>query len=168
MFSEEMEVASPPWGSHPHGVKGLWALGGLTVSTVAGHRTGHKPYAKRWVEAVVKPREDGAYAHQHLNFIPFGKVHGRKAKASNRTTGNPAVRHYRGATGNVSHGGIVNPSCIERAGMETPHLKRGAPVLYPNSKQREFGNNETDLGETVEVMKLEPVPVDAHYSSMRS
>jgi len=133
MFSEEMEVASPPWGSHPHGVKGLWALGGLTVSTVAGHRTGHKPYAKRWVEAVVKPREDGAYAHQHLNFIPFGKVHGRKAKASNRTTGNPAVRHYRGATGNVSHGGIVNPSCIERAGMETPHLKRGAPVLYPNT-----------------------------------
>ena len=85
MSSEETEAASPPWGSHPHGVKGLWALGGLTVSTVAGHRTGHKPYAKRWVEAVVKPREDGAYVHQHLNFIPFGKVHGRKAKASNRT-----------------------------------------------------------------------------------
>jgi hypothetical protein len=32
------------------------------------------------------------------------------------------------------------------------------------SKQREFGYNETDLGETVEVMKPEPVPVDAHYS----
>jgi hypothetical protein len=63
---------------------------------VVGHRTDHKPYAKRWVEAVVKPREDGAYAHQHLNFIPLGKVHGRKAKASNRTMGNPAVRHYRG------------------------------------------------------------------------
>jgi len=73
MFSEEMEVASPPWGSHPHGVKGLWALGGLTVSTVVGHRTGHKPYAKRWVEAVVKPREDGAYAHQHLNFVSLGR-----------------------------------------------------------------------------------------------
>jgi hypothetical protein len=52
---------------------------------MVGHRTDHKWYAKRWVEAVVKPREDGAYAHQHLNFIPFGKVHGRKAKASNRT-----------------------------------------------------------------------------------
>jgi hypothetical protein len=46
--------------------KGLWALGGPTVSTVVGHRTGHKPYAKRWVEAVVKPREEGAYVHQHL------------------------------------------------------------------------------------------------------
>ena len=99
MFSEETETASPPWGSHSHGAKGLWALGGLTVSTVVGHRTGHKRYAKRWVEAVVKPREDGAYVHQHLNFISFGKVHGRKAKASNRTMGNPAVRHYRGAAG---------------------------------------------------------------------
>jgi len=73
MFSEEMEVASLPWGSHPHGAKGLWVLGGLTVSTVVGHRTGHKPYAKRWVEAVVKPREDGAYAHQHLNFVSLGR-----------------------------------------------------------------------------------------------
>jgi hypothetical protein len=43
MPSEEAEGASPPWGSHPHGAKGLWALGGPTVSTVVGHRTGHKP-----------------------------------------------------------------------------------------------------------------------------
>ena len=34
---------------------------------------------------MVKPGEDGAYVHQHLNFISFGKDHGRKAKASNRT-----------------------------------------------------------------------------------
>jgi hypothetical protein len=60
MSSEETEAASPPGGSHPHGAKGLWALGGLTVSTVLGHRIDHKPYAKRWVEAMVKPREEGA------------------------------------------------------------------------------------------------------------
>jgi hypothetical protein len=59
---------------------------------VVGHRTDLKPYAKRWAEAVVKPREDGAYVHQHFNFNSLGKVHGRKAKASNRTLGNPAVR----------------------------------------------------------------------------
>ena len=150
MFSEEMEVASPPWGSHPHGVKGLWALGGLTVSTVAGHRTGHKPYAKRWVEAVVKPREDGAYAHQHLNFIPFGKVHGRKAKASNRTTGNPAVRHYRGATGNVSHGGTVNPSCNRKSrnGNPPPNAER-ARALSQQARQRQPPTLiEVDVGET--------------------
>jgi hypothetical protein len=52
---------------------------------VVGHRTDYKPSVKRWVEAVVKPREDGAHVHQHFNFISFGKVHGRKAKASNRT-----------------------------------------------------------------------------------
>ena len=85
MSSEETEAASPPWGSHPRGAKGLWALGGLTISTAVGHRTDPQPYAQRWAEAVVKPREDGAYVHQHLNFISSGKVHGRKAKASNRT-----------------------------------------------------------------------------------
>ena len=53
-------------------------------------------------EPVVKPREGGAYVHQPLNLISFGKDQGRKAKASNRTTGNPAVRHYRGASGNVA------------------------------------------------------------------
>jgi hypothetical protein len=58
MFSEETEAASPAWGSHLHGAKGLWALGGLTVCTVVGLRTGHKPYVMRWGEAVVKPREE--------------------------------------------------------------------------------------------------------------
>jgi hypothetical protein len=46
MFSEEMEAASPPCGSHLHGAKGLWALGGLTACTVVGHRTDHKPYVR--------------------------------------------------------------------------------------------------------------------------
>ena len=85
MSSEETEGASPQGGLHPPWAKGLWALGGLTVSTAVGHRTGHKPYAKRWVEVVVKPREGGVYVHQPLNFISLGKVPGRKAKASNRT-----------------------------------------------------------------------------------
>ena len=40
MPSEEMEGASPPWGSHPHGTLGTWRA---QVSTVVGHRTGHKP-----------------------------------------------------------------------------------------------------------------------------
>jgi hypothetical protein len=43
MFSEETESASPQWGSHSHWAKGLWALGGLTVSTGVGHSTGRKP-----------------------------------------------------------------------------------------------------------------------------
>jgi hypothetical protein len=46
--------------------------------------------------------DDGAYVHQRLNLGTKGKAHRRNAKASNRTTGNPAVRHYRGASGNVA------------------------------------------------------------------
>jgi len=53
-------------------------------------------------EARSKPFDDGTYAHQRLNLGTKGKAHGRNAKASNRTTGNPVVRHYRGASGNVA------------------------------------------------------------------
>src|SRR5215472_13151129 len=131
MSSEETEAASPPCGSHRHGAKGLWALGGLTVSTVVGHRTDPKPYAKRWVEAVDKPRVDGAYVHQHLNFISFGKIHGRKAKASNRTMGNPAVRHYRGASGNVAMVEMRSHLAIERARLVTLHLQQARRSSIP-------------------------------------
>jgi hypothetical protein len=43
MSSEEAEGTSPQWGAYLHWAKGLWAPGGLTISTVVGHRTGHKP-----------------------------------------------------------------------------------------------------------------------------
>jgi hypothetical protein len=51
--------------------------------------------------------------------------------------GNLAVRDFRGASRNVRHGEIVNPSAIERAGTETPHLQRGArSISIPTSKCR--------------------------------
>lgn len=81
-------------GSHPHGAKGLWALGGLTVCTVVGHRTDHKPYGKRWIEAVVKPRADGAYVHQHLTFILFWegpRKKGQGFKPDRGKSGRPAL-----------------------------------------------------------------------------
>jgi hypothetical protein len=134
MFSEETEAVSPPWGSHPHGAKGLWALGGLTVCAVVGHRTGHMPYVKRRVEAVDKPRADGAHAHQRLNFISYGKVHGRKAKASNRTMGNPAVRHYRGAFGNVAMVEMGSHLAIERARLVTLHLQQARRSSIPTTR----------------------------------
>ena len=46
--------------------------------------------------------DGGAYAHQRLNLGTMGKAHGRNAKASNRTSRNSAVRHYRGASWNVA------------------------------------------------------------------
>jgi len=44
----------------------------------------------------------GAYCESALKPRPTGKAQGRKAKTPNRTLGNPAVRDYRGASGNVA------------------------------------------------------------------
>ena len=41
---------------------------------------------------------------------------------------------FRGASRTVRHGETVNPTAIERAGPETPHLQRGALDLYPNRR----------------------------------
>jgi hypothetical protein len=46
--------------------------------------------------------------------------------------GNPAVRHYRGASGNVTLVEMGTHLATERAGMVTLHLTVGAPELYPN------------------------------------
>jgi hypothetical protein len=40
--------------------------------------------------------------------------------------------------------GMRTRLAIERAGTVTPHLKRGAPVLYPNLT----GNGEEQIGQT--------------------
>jgi hypothetical protein len=40
--------------------------------------------------------------------------------------------------------GMRTRLAIERAGTVTPHLKRGAPVLYPNPN----GNGEQQIGRT--------------------
>ena len=118
MFSEEMEVASLPWGSHPHGAKGLWALGGPTVSTGVGHRTDPKPYARRWVEAVVKPREDWGVGAPALKLHLAWEGPWKKGQGFKPDLGNPAVRHYRGASGNVAVVDIFPRTA-------------GAPEFYP-------------------------------------
>ena len=120
MPSEEMEDAFPPWGSHPHGAKGLWALGGPTVSTVVGHTEPAISRAKRWVEAVVKPGEDGAYVSSALKLHLHWEGPRKRGQGFKPDRGNPAVRHYRGAAGNVSHGGNENPSCNRKSRNGNP------------------------------------------------
>ena len=53
-------------------------------------------------EAINKPAVAGVHANQRLNLAGTGKADRRNAKASNRHLGNPAVRHYRGASGNAT------------------------------------------------------------------
>ena len=46
--------------------------------------------------------------------------------------GNPAVRHYRGASENVTLVEMCSHLATERAGMGTLYLTVGASELYPN------------------------------------
>ena len=46
--------------------------------------------------------------------------------------GNPAVRHYRGASENVTLVELCSHLATERAGMGTLHLTVGASEFYPN------------------------------------
>ncbi len=48
----------------------------------------------RWVEAVVKPDEDGAYVHQHLNLLSYWEGPRKKSqgfKPDHGKSGRPAL-----------------------------------------------------------------------------
>ena len=79
-----------------------------------------------------KPGVAGVYTDQRLNLSKPREGPLKKCQGFKPDPGNLAVRDFRGASRNVRHGETVNPSAIERAGPETPHLQRGALDLYPN------------------------------------
>ena len=81
----------------------------------------------------------GAYTDQRLNLSKPWEGSQKKCRGFKPDPGNLAVRHYRGASGNVSHGGIVNP-CLQskERDTETSHLKQGAPDFYPNLRRQRW------------------------------
>ena len=84
-----------------------------------------------------KPAEVGADANRRLNLAEVGKAQGRKySRDSEPDLGKPAVRDYRGASGNVAHGGNVNPSRNRKSENGKPPPTAGAPKLYPNQGER--------------------------------
>jgi hypothetical protein len=56
--------------------------------------------------------------------------------------GNPAVRHYRGASENVTLVEMCSHLATERAGMGTLHLTVGASEFYPNGAADKAANLE--------------------------
>ena len=81
--------------------------------------------------------EGRAYANQRLSLTEDGKASGRKAKVSKPDLGNPAVRDYRGASGNVSHGGNVHPSCNRKSGKrKPPTYSEARPISIPIGSHR--------------------------------
>jgi len=101
MPSEEAEGASPPWGSHPWGKRDSGHLAG----TPSARWSGTEPAisrAKRWVEAVVKPGEEGAYVSSALKLHLDWEGPRKRGQGFKPDRGNPAVRHYR-RTNDIMH-----------------------------------------------------------------
>jgi len=81
---------------------------------------------------VGKPGVAGVYTNQRLNLSKPWEGPRKICQGFKPDSGNLTVRHYRGASGNVRHGGNVNPFRNRKSGTETPHLQRGAPDFYPS------------------------------------
>jgi hypothetical protein len=92
---------------------------------------------------VGKPGVAGVYTDQRLNLSKPWEGPLKKCQGFKPDPGNLAVRDFRGASRNVRHGETVNPSAIERAGPETPHLQRGALDLYPNPARSRWCKSTT-------------------------
>src|SRR5215470_12650627 len=71
-------------------------------------------------EAVGKPGMAGAYTTQRLNLSKPWAGLWTICQGFKPDSGNPTVRHYRGASGNVRHGETVTPSCNRKSGNGNP------------------------------------------------
>jgi hypothetical protein len=87
---------------------------------------------------VSKPRWAGAHTDQRLNLSKLWEGPRKKCQGFKPDPGNPAVRDYRGASGNVSHGGNVHRPAIERAGNGNPPPTAGRARFLSQSVRADF------------------------------
>ena len=80
-----------------------------------------------------KPVADGVYANQRLNFAANWEGSSTECQGLKPDLRNSAVRHYRGASGNVAMVEMRSHLAIERARLVTLHLQQRASELYPNT-----------------------------------
>src|SRR6516165_9398007 len=120
---------TPAWG------KGLWVLGGFHVS-VGGRldKTGAVAGRCPGDEAVGKPRSPGV-CEPALEPGRRGKGLWRKCQGFKPDRGNPAVRHYRGASGNVAMVEMRSHLVIERARLVTLHLPQARRSSIPTPEE---------------------------------
>ena len=73
-----------------------------------------------------KPGVAGVHTNQRLNLSKPWEGLQMIGQGSKPDSGNPTVRHYRGASGNVRHGETVNPSCNRKSrnGNPSPTARR--------------------------------------------
>ena len=106
-------------------------------------KTGATP--RRCQEARLEANQRGGGVYGPA-FKPLQAWEGlRKKQGFKPDPGNLAVRDYRGASGNVSHGGTVNPSCDRKSRNGNPRLQRGAPDFYPSGLSTACGRAAINL-----------------------
>ena len=88
-------------------------------------------------EVVSKPFAGGVYANQRLNFVARWEGSPMTGQGFKPYLRNSAVRHYRGASGNVTLVEMGTHLATERAGLVTLHLTVGAPDFYPSDLRKE-------------------------------
>ena len=72
------------------------------------------------------------YTDQRLNLSKLWEGPRKKCQGFKPDLGNPAVRDYRGASGNVSHGGNVHPPRDRKSGKRKPLTYSWArPISIP-------------------------------------
>ena len=72
------------------------------------------------------------YTDQRLNLSKLWEGPRKKCQGFKPDPGDPAVRDYRGASGNVSHGGNVHPSCNRKSRKWNPPTYSVArPISIP-------------------------------------
>src|SRR6516165_3830544 len=89
-------------------------------------------------EAAGKPGVAGVYTNQRLNLSKLWEGSRKTCQGFKPDPGNLAVRHYRGASRNVSHGEIVTPSCNRKSrnGNPSPTAGRARSLCAPHRRRR--------------------------------
>ena len=107
-----------------------WPYGGRLDKTGETPRTGH--------EARLEANQNGGGVHGPA-FKPLQTWEGpsKESQGFKPDPGNLAVRDYRGASGNVSHGGTVNPSCNRKSRNGNPPPTAGRARLLSQWSSRQ-------------------------------
>ena len=85
------------------------------------------------------------YPDQRLNLSKPWEGPWRICQGFKPDSGNPTVRHYRGASRNVRHGETVNPSCNRKSGHGNPSPTAGrARSLSQHKGVHEFAGPEAE------------------------
>jgi hypothetical protein len=117
-----------------------WPYGGRLDKTGA---TPRRLRRRGWGQTAMA----GVYTDQRLNLSNRWEGPQKTCQGFKPDPGNLAVRDYRGASGNVSHGGTVNPSCNRKSRNGNPSPTAGrARFLSQWGRSPTLGASQLETG----------------------